>query len=94
MMRSIGGSVQANSDENRPEADSQLYFRDSAASSEDIKSVREVLEGFPQAFSVSDFDLGHSRIVEHSVELTDSQPFRDRYRLLRCTMKLGTIWIQ
>ena len=42
--------------------------------------MREVLEGFPQAFSVSDFDLGHSRIVEHTIELTDPQPFRERYR--------------
>ena len=42
-----------------------------------------MLEGFPQAISVSNFDLGHSRIVEHSVELTDSQPFRDRYNEVR-----------
>ena len=40
----------SHSDKNRPsnasEADSQLGFSDSPASSEDMKSVREVLEGF------------------------------------------------
>ena len=87
----VGGSLQANaqntcrnsSENKRSDAsatDSQLDFSDSPASSEDIKSVREVLEDFPQAFSVSDFDLGHSRIVEHTIELTDPQPFRERYR--------------
>ena len=39
-----------------------------------------MLRDYPCAFSVSDFDLGHSTIVEHNIELTDQRPFREQYR--------------
>ena len=58
----------------------ELDFSQSPASSEEIDGLKQMLRDFPQAFSVSDFDLGHSNIVEHNIELTDQQPFRERYR--------------
>ena len=58
----------------------ELDFSQSPASSEEIEGVKQVLGEYPQAFSVSDFDLGHSDIVEHNIDLTDQRPFRERYR--------------
>ena len=58
----------------------ELDFSKSQASNEEIDGVKKVLGEYPQAFSVSDFDLGHSNIVEHNIDLTDERPFRERYR--------------
>ena len=89
---SVQGPIQCNSQStgsgNHSNGDSpvvtntidQLDFSQSPATSDVIDDVKRVLEGFPQAFSVNEFDLGHSNIVEHKIELSDDRPFRERYR--------------
>ena len=57
-----------------------LDFSDSPASPEDVERVTRVIGNYPHAFSQSDIDLGHSDIIEHTIPLSDSQPFRERYR--------------
>ena len=57
-----------------------LDFAGSPASPEDINKVKDVLSGYPNAFSRSDHDLGHSTIITHKIPLSDQQPFRERYR--------------
>ena len=47
----------------------ELDFSQSPASSEEIDGVKQMLGDFPQAFSVSDFDLGHSTIVKHNLKV-------------------------
>ena len=63
-----------------------LDFSDSPASPEDVEQVTRVIGNYPHAFSQSDTDLGHSNIIEHTIPLTDPQPFRERYRRIPLSM--------
>ena len=63
-----------------------LDFSDSPASPQEIEQVTRVIGNYPHAFSQSDTDLGHSNIIEHTIPLTDPQPFRERYRRIPPSM--------
>lgn len=89
----VEGTINVNSQSmNGQDADSSggivegLDFSNSPASPEDIKRVTQVISNYPHAFSQSDIDLGHSDIIEHTIPLTDSQPFRQRYRRIPPSM--------
>ena len=48
-------------------------------SSEDQEKVKELFREYGQLFALDDFDLGHTSIVKHKIELDDYKPFKDRY---------------
>ena len=73
-----------------------LDFSELPASPEDVEHVKRVIGNYSHAFSQSDTDLGRSSIIEHTIPLTNSQPFMERYRRipLPCMRKYGTTYGQ
>lgn len=47
---------------------------------EKAEAVKALLWKWRDAFSKNDIDLGHTSVVKHRIELTDSTPFKQRYR--------------
>ena len=45
-----------------------------------VQEARDLFCEFHDIFSLHDTDLGKANMVEHSIKLTDHQPFKERYR--------------
>ena len=43
-------------------------------------AARKLLCDYPETFSKNDLDLGKCNILKHNIQLTDQQPFKERYR--------------
>ncbi len=60
--------------------------------------VESLLLKWKHVFAESDLDLGWTKTVQHDINLTDNQPFKERYHrldveyLLTCTRKLDTTY--
>ena len=49
-------------------------------SEEQQQAVRKLLCDYSETFSKNELDLGKCNILKHNVQLTDQQPFKERYR--------------
>ena len=47
---------------------------------EQQQAARKLLCDYSETFSKNDLDLGKCDILKHDIQLTDSQPFKERYR--------------
>ena len=47
---------------------------------EQQQSAKDLLVDSADIFSQSDLDLGRCNIIKHAIKITDSQPFKERYR--------------
>ena len=47
---------------------------------EQQQAVRKLLCDYSETFSKNDLDLGKCNILKHNIQLTDQQPFKERYR--------------
>ena len=45
-----------------------------------IGAVKDLITNYESAFAKHDLDLGHTKLVQHHIELTDNQPFKLPYR--------------
>ena len=46
---------------------------------EQQQAARKLLCAYSEAFSKNDLDLGKCNILKHNIQLTDQQPFKERY---------------
>jgi hypothetical protein len=73
----------SNIDVHSPETDSvldQIDFNDSSLTDDQMATVKQFLAGWTDVFSHSDTDIGFTSIVKHKINLTDSNPFKQRHR--------------
>ena len=49
-------------------------------SEEQQHAARNLLCDYTETFSKNDLDLGKCNILKHNIQLTDQQPFKERYR--------------
>ena len=49
-------------------------------SKEQQHAARKLLCDYSETFSKNDLDLGKCNILKHTIQLTDQQPFKERYR--------------
>ena len=49
-------------------------------SEEQQHAARKLLCDYSETFSKNDLDLGKCNILKHNIQLTDQQPFKERYR--------------
>ena len=49
-------------------------------SEEQQHAARKLLCDYTETFSKNDLDLGKCNILKHNIQLTDQQPFKERYR--------------
>ena len=49
-------------------------------SEEQQQAARKLLCDYSETFSKNDLDLGKCNILKHNIQLTDQQPFKERYR--------------
>ena len=49
-------------------------------SEEQQYAARKLLCDYADTFSKNDLDLGKCNILKHNIQLTDQQPFKERYR--------------
>ena len=47
---------------------------------EQQQAARKLLCDYSETFSKNDLDLGKCNILKHSIQITDQQPFKERYR--------------
>ena len=47
---------------------------------EQQQAARKLLYDYSETFSKNDLDLGKCNILKHKIQLTDQQPFKERYR--------------
>ena len=47
---------------------------------EQQQAARKLLCDYSETFSKNDLDLGKCNILKHKIQLTDQQPFKERYR--------------
>ncbi|KAL5011180.1 hypothetical protein ScPMuIL_011737, partial [Solemya velum] len=57
-----------------------LDFSNTDLTPDEISRGKDLLRNFEDVFSKDDLDLGHSSAVQHRIDLTDSTPFKQRYR--------------
>jgi hypothetical protein len=50
------------------------------------EKVQKLLHDHKNAFSLNDFDMGKAKGVTHEINLTDTRPFRERYRRIPPSM--------
>ena len=43
-------------------------------------SARNLMTKYQHLFALSDLELGKTSLVKHKIKLSDSQPFKERYR--------------
>ncbi len=53
---------------------------------DEVAQLRDLLAEYHDIFSKSDFDMGHTDLVNHRIELTDVQPLRERHRRIPPSM--------
>ena len=46
------------------------------------QAARKLLCDYSEIFSKNDLDLGKCNILKHNIQLTDKQPFKERYRMI------------
>ena len=52
----------------------------STLSVEQQQAAKKLLCDYSETFSKNDLDLGKCNILKHNIQLTDQQPFKERYR--------------
>ena len=64
-----------------------------SVSSEQKESALALIEKYQHLFSTGSLDLGKTDLLKHKIKITDSSPFKERYRgsLLRCLNGLRLI---
>ncbi len=48
--------------------------------SDHLSDVSSLLAKWKDIFAMNDLDLGHTKVVDHQINLVDDIPFKDKYR--------------
>lgn len=63
-----------------------LTFADDELTTEQRTQAEELLLRYRDVFSTGDFDIGHTKVIKHRIDLTNEVPFKQRHRRIPPSM--------
>lgn len=63
-----------------------MFTFDDDLTPEQLTQAHGVLLRYRDVFSTGDFDIGHTQLMKHRINLTDSVPFKQRHRRIPPSM--------